>query len=65
MPRPDLAPSSVSINDQDKSVRGLLVKFADQSSEGQVMWWKKYSGYRKPPDKLKQWTEVSEQGGII
>lgn len=60
MPRPALAPSSVSINDQDKSVTGLLVKFADQSSEGQVMWWKKYSGYKKRPDKLKQWTEVNK-----
>lgn len=24
------------------------------------MWWKKYSRYKKPPDKLKQWTEVSK-----
>ena len=24
------------------------------------MWWKKYSGYKKPPDKLKQWTEVNK-----
>lgn len=22
------------------------------------MWWKKYSGYIKPLDKLEQWTEV-------
>lgn len=24
------------------------------------MWWKKYSGYKKPLDKLKQWTEVNK-----
>ena len=34
MPRPALAPSSVSIHAQDKGVTGLLVKFADQTSEG-------------------------------
>lgn len=24
------------------------------------MWWKKHSGYKKPLDKLKQWTEVNK-----
>lgn len=25
------------------------------------MWWKKYSGYKKPLDKLKQWTQVNKR----
>lgn len=45
---PILAPatSDVSINGWDRGGTGLLVKFADQSSEGRLMCWKKYSGYK-------------------
>lgn len=55
-----LALSPVSINDLVEGVTGLRVKFADQSSEGRLTWWKKYSGYKKPLDKLEQWTEVNK-----
>lgn len=39
-----LSLSSDSINGLDKDLTGPLVKFADQSSRGWLMWWKKYSG---------------------
>lgn len=55
-----LSRSNISISDLDEGVTDLLVKCADQSSQGRLMWWRKLSRHKKPLDRLKQWTEVNK-----